>query len=824
MTDQFNPHAPCILGLEWRPTIEFEGLVHGRDTNVVGFWLTSTVAETVDRLHLLATAAQGDTRGFVVEVYDVAALANHTTTTAEFLPTLTTVTSNMTGYGAYSDLTDLLQDDPATWVPGLYLFPSGFQELLPDTTFVHTSTGGPGYLGMKFGSVVGAIPSTAMVQSVDFQCWGQTAKGNTPAQAASLIVPVAWRDGVPYAAGNQLYMGPDIVEGTGRWVVDPATGQPWLLADVENFDATVVDSNYLAALMPTYGGPEVFTLMGSTRLVVTYTDPDPRVAYGYFDQRSISPGWRGLTLTQPDGTPGWPKANGTEYLVILRRYPENGRQVNVRALGYRAPGDHAYAPQPLTGCTLTFDDAHFPNAAEQVRTNAMAAVLEVSGAASADSQPYGSADGDTEWTPWGNDPNSFYSEISRFDTGQQDMAATAGGDYQYVRFLARAHRNYLPSAPLTVTVRLRSDDSIILGPVDWVPFFSLTAPYDVWQLQEYTFPAPATVAPGTAIYVQFESDAPAGDHWHVQCLSTLSELPAGRTPPTGTDATTYGGTTDTLRWRSVGVQRDQADYCVILAELPPPVADLAAVVGGTGCAEDVTLTWTQPSALDCSLPFGGYELQREDGPGTWHTVAIIWDAATVTWTDLEAPRNSTVNYRIRQRALDGPVSVWSDEATCITADDCCGYRFSSNTSGDTLWFEDINPPRTYNFTDHTAYVEFEAEDYAAGFQELQQRPDVLPITLMLAADGANDATPAASPPGRTVFDEALRLFGEQRQADGTLLVLPYLAVADETGYVWFASVKASTGTRLEPGGLYTLDVKVTQVTGSPIPVEVGTAP
>jgi len=825
MTDPFNPHAPCVLGLEWRPTIEFEGLVHGLDNNVAGFWLPATATEPVEKLAFVLTEPMADTRGFLVEVYDASSLGGQVLTTEEFVTGSTWSSTNMTAIGAGS-LEAALADDPPTWVPGTYTFPSGTVINIPDDSFVRTGDGRSGMAFFKFTGLIGAIPSTAVVQSVQLQFYAQTLKGVSPGQPATIIRPLVMRDAVVDASqeGN-LYVGPGVVEGTGTWTVDPSTGQPWELADVEKFDATDISGNSVGFLFPTAGSLELFTACYSARLVVTYTDPDPRVAVGTFDNRVAGVGYQLATMAEPDGTPDWPKVAGTDYLVLVRRYPDDGRVMKLRALGYNTPGDRALAPQPLVGTTVEFNEAHWPSAAEPVRTNALAAVLVVSGSASVDSQPYASADGDQEWISLaGVDPNCFWSQISANDPGEQDLTAAAGGDYQYLRMIVRAAGNSYPDGDLIVTVKDRADDSTVLGPLTLEPFYTLLAPFDAWQLVEYVFPAAATVAPGTQLYVELTSVADRSNGWHVQALSSVSQLPVNA-PPTGTDDITYGGTVDTAHWRSVLIARDGVDYAITLSTLPPTITGLAAVVSATDCTDSVEVTWDAPASLDCGTVFGGYELERyADTAPEWVPVATVWDAATLTWTDLEAPRNATVSYRIRQRRLDGAPSLWSDVAEVLTTDGCCGYRLSSNEAGISLWYDDLGH-RVYRITDHTTFVEYEAQDFAAGFQELQQRPDVIDIELMVAAEGATDGTPvAAAPGGRDVFAPALELMGAQRQADGTLLVLSYLAVADETGHVWYGTVKPNEAVREEPGGLYTLKVTLTQTAGRPIPVEVGTAP
>lgn len=823
MTDLFNPHAPCVLGLEWRPTIEFEGLVAGLDQNVAGFWLDATATETIDTLHVLVTERLFSSRGFTLEVYDPAALTAATLETVEFVPSLLFAESNMVAVGA-GDIPTALSDDPSTWVAGSYSFPSGAVEAIPDTTFAKTNDGRPGSFGLQFDTVAGVVPATALVQSVELQFYGQTLKGTGPGQPASSVTPIMMRNGVRYTEAD-LYLGPNVVEATGKWTVDPATGQPWTVAAVELFDDTNPLEDTLGLLLTTYGSAEVFSIIGSARLVVTYVDPDPRLAIGTFDSSVLTPGWQPITMTLPDGTPGWPKVSGDSYLVLLRRYENNGRTLKVRALGYNAPDDRALAPQPLVGTTVEFAESHVPQSAAPVRTNAMAVVMVTGGVPSVDSQPYASADGDQEWVPFGNDPNCYWSQISANDPGEQDLTATAGGDYQYLRMIVRAAGNALPDGDLVVTVKDRADDSTVLGPLTLDPAVALAAPYDAWQLAEHVFDLPATVAPATQLYVELTSVAPATNGWHVQALSTLSELPATMQPPANTDDTTYGGVVDTARWRSTVLARDGVDYAIVLSTLPPALTGLAAVVSSTDCTDSVAVTWDAPAALDCGTVFGGYELERyADTAPEWVPVATIWDDATLTWTDLEAPRNTTVSYRIRQRRLDGAPSLWSDTADVVTTDGCCGYRISSNEAELTLWYDDLGI-RVYRITDHTTFVEYEAQDFAAGFQELQQRPDVIDIDLMVAADGALDGTPAATAPGgRDVFAPALELMGAQRQTDGTLLVLSYLCVADETGHVWYGTLKPRDATREEPGGLYTLSVTLTQTSARPIPVEVGTAP
>lgn len=824
-TGGFNPHEPCVIGLEWRPVREFEGLCMGLDQNVVGFLLDSTAVETIDSLAVFVTEALADSRGFVCEVYPIDEVTPHTQSVLEFVPSLTTASVNMTGYndgGAVpGELADLLQDDPSTWVEGLFTFPSGQQILVPDATFIMSSDGNPASIQFKYTDVIADLPATAFVQSVEFEFHGQTLLGASDAQAATLAAPVLSRLGVPFQ-GDQRFMSALVVEAGQAWPVDPLTGQLWTVDTVGHLDALSGAPDSLGVKFLTFGGAEVFTIMGDCRLVVRYVDPDPRVAFGFFDDRVLAPGWRSVTFQQPDGTPGWPKTVDT-FLVLFRRYANNGRTLKVRALGYNADGDYASAPTALTGTVLTFDEAHLPDTAEATRTNAMAAVMVTDGSEpSVDSQPYASADGDTEWVSIGSDPNSFWSGISANDTGEQDITAHDGGDYQYLRFIARADLNEAPTDPLTVTVKRRSDDVTILGPVDFDPE-DLSAPFDTWQLLDHLFDAAATVAAGVQLYVTFESDVSSTASWHVQALSTLSQLPAGYGPPTDTDQTNYGGETDVGTWRTVA--RDQMDYAVILCELPDPVTGLDADQSEpAACTTEVVLTWEEAAALTCGL-FGGYEIERRpETAEDWALIGIVWDQDVATFTDLEPPRNSpTVGYRIRQRRIDGAPSLWSDPVEIATADDCCGYRISSNAAGVSLWFDDVGN-RTYTVIDRTTFVSYELEDFQAAFQELVERGDTFPVTLLVAADGSPQTAPA-DPVGRGAFQPLLVLLGSQRDTTGALTVVPHLCVADETGQVWYAAVKPTgPATREGIGGAHLLVVTVTEIAAVPVPLEIGTPP
>lgn len=822
----FNPNTPCVYGLEWRPTREFDGICFGRDDNVIGWWLDSSGTETIAKMWVFVTERLDDSRGFVFEITKEADIASHTVSSATLVPSVTILNSNMVGYGGGGDIATLIDDGPNTWVTSTYTFPSTVVENIPDDTFIQTSDAGQGYASFQFAGIAAAIPATATIVSVDVQYYGMTLLGSSDAQPATLVVPFVVRSDVVYD-GASGFMSSVVTQNGNEWIANPATGKPWTRADIVQFEDSSGDTNSIGLRFATTGNVEVFTAVFSMQVVIKYVDPDPRVAIGFFDNRVLEVGWRAVSLQTPTGTPNWAKLTATSYVGLFRKYANDSRKLRLRALGYSADGDISPAPQALHGCTVDFDAAHLLSFAETAPESAMSIILHNGIAtASGDSQPYASADGDTEWAAIGADPNSFWSGISANDEGRQYITVGTGGNFQYLRFIARADSNNLPTDPLIVGVYKQSDNSLIYGPFTINPE-DLTAPYDVWELIECTAAAAVAIAGGTQVYVKFTSLVLSTASWHVQCLSTLSQLPAAYAPPTNTDTVNFKGTTDTARWRDTTISRPGQDYCVVITTLPSAPTTLTASLVSSGCLSHVYVNWDTTSSVSCGT-FGGYEVQRQDRPGRpWQTIARIWDRTLSEFNDYEAPRNVTPTYRVRQIRLDGAPSGWSNQYTLTTYDACCGYVFASNYNATSLWYDSVGRKRETTFKDNVTIIEFEDEDVSAAFRELSDRGDEFKLTLMLANDAGLGGVAAASGVnrGREVFRALLELMGTSRNRNtAVLLSSPYIAVKDEVGSLWYANVRAGNGFRSEPGGDYQLEVTVTEVAREPDITYVGTSP
>ncbi len=312
------------------------------------------------------------------------------------------------------------------------------------------------------------------------------------------------------------------------------------------------------------------------------------------------------------------------------------------------------------------------------------------------------------------------------------------------------------------------------------------------------------------------SDSPEG--WKIGALSTLSELPSAYAPPAGTDAENFQGSAGRGTWRSVG--HDFLDYAVTLHTIPDPVTNLAATVAGIdGCLDNAVIEW-DPVSPDACGGFLHYEVQRSDDAGTtWQTIALLGDPTAPTFDDYESTRNTEVKWRVRVVRWDGAPSDW-EETDPLTVDmPCCGYIFTSNQlPAGQLWYDDLGS-RPYQFLENVTLKQYEGRDGQVAFQEIVDRLDALNITLLLAALGGQNGTVAANPVGRRLFDDLTVYCGNKRdRLTGLKTLLPYVCVLDSDGNRWYANVQTPNGVREEPGGSYSMDIIVTELTLVPVPV------
>jgi hypothetical protein len=129
--------------------------------------------------------------------------------------------------------------------------------------------------------------------------------------------------------------------------------------------------------------------------------------------------------------------------------------------------------------------------------------------------------------------------------------------------------------------------------------------------------------------------------------------------------------------------------------------------------------------------------------------------------------------------------------------------------------------RTYQFTEQVRYYQFEDRDGQTPARGLTDLLDRFTVDVFLAGKGATGPTGTADMvggPGRRVFDRVTVIGGNKRASDGTLYRLPYVAVTDQDGQRWLASLETPSGVRVEPAGQYRATVEVVEITRTAAPL------
>lgn len=805
---RYNTHSPCALGPEWFPTIEGSVRLDG-DLVAAGTVLTSQVAETITDVWIALAYTSGDLTGFELEIYDASDLPGNQTVTDIFRPGDDALKVDSYGWDGSSLLTptDTLYTliNEATLTPGTY---NG--RAVADADWISPIFGAGAQYGCRFASVAGSVANRNIVSV--------TLKANVAELIDRYLVEGGEIVAFVTIADQTFYGRPAQVVGSGSgfqpaqlisstWWANPNTGVSWKPQDVDEFDASG-GSSYAGWIIKPTGTSNNLTVIFQGWLEVTYLDEtDKRVAVGALAPPDDRWGWQSMTITAPDGTADWSKANATDYLFLLRR------RVGAGYVDWRYVAD--LTREPIDPAWQRVTPRLYRETFTLARTGAdrrgqYAILLERSDTAmSIDSQPYRSISDDTAPTA-----THEWTNVNASEELQQDVTTVGSLDYGFARWLCR-WENTRPDGDLTVGVYRRSDDvqmgtDIVISPDD------LSPPRTGWQVMDGEF-GPVTLAAATQYYVKFSSPATDGSGWRVQVMSTMLDTDPGG-PPVAAYDQTFGGTTD-VAWPD-GVAVDALDACVTIHTQDDPVADLtAAEVQVADCLTYVSVTWTAAEEGDCGA-LVGYELDRYSTlVERWQRIAELAPDVT-SFDDYEARRSGDVEYRIRTRRDDGSASPWAELAEPLErTPTCCGYVIASNEAPEyALWYDDVVGPdgRRLSFPDQRSLLTFYGRDFAVGFGGLEQGGDEFTIDVLVASDGGVNGTPEVTTHGPEAFWPLRWLVGSMKiPAVGTKLAVSYLAVLDSFGSQWFAEVQIVAATFNERVGSYEATLRVRQVTDTP---------
>lgn len=784
-----------------------------------GAKLRSSVTEDIQAVyvHIDRTGAQ-PTDGWELEIYDLADLAGGVVQTSIFRPDSDLLVSDaMLGWDEFLGTSTVALYsfiDHVSNTPGTY---NGKD--IYNNSFVGPVFGGDGAVAFTFAGMGGTFTGQQVLE-VRLRARVQELLAAALTSGAT-FTPFLYRGGLRYRNQPQTYMGEaaEFYEMSSSWTANPQTGRSWTAADMSEFSsgewgagweiAPTLNSNNFAIIYQ--GWLEVDAGPSEKRLAVGGLRPAP----------NLSNGWYRIVLLDLDGNEvPWSKANGDEYLFVLRRRMGTGWIKWRQVLGdLTLPNGWSQGlPNVVpSGRIAGLVDGGADAIGDIDQPGAFTLILERDDDdLSQDSQPYASVNDDV------SGKQGFFNYWTRVFSGQtltQEMTAAGNVDVGWVRVLACAQDPETVD-PLTVELIVRPVNTV-LQTVTFDPSLLGDRPTRFQTLEDY-WPSEEPLTSGTQYALRFSCPADDGLGWRVQVLSTVKLGNLGA-PPAGVVDVDFTQGVDFL---SVGA----TDYGELtasatthtLAEVPGSFA--VAATGELDGIDSIVATWTATSISEGG-GFAAYELERSDDGGTsWHRIADITTESVEEFTDYESRRNVETAYRIRSRRVDGSVSEWSDTEVATATLSRCGYVLANNAAADQVqWYDTIGPITEFEFPERADVVSaIGGRDYQLMFREQESRGDVFELDVFIAGQGAKGGTPESPvATGRQAFEALRVLIGNLRNpSTGRKTLLPYIAVMNQDGDRWLAGISTQSGTRNEPGGIYVQTIRVVEVTNTPQSVDV----
>lgn len=824
----FNPYNPHDLGAEWFATVEASPDVYGLSSRgqgstdvasslknlvsvpgqtAVGVRLDSRYTETIKFLYPYIESTDSGT--WLFEVWDIDDVPDAVLTFHRYLPAVDAgrckdvyVWNTVSVPGLVpASATDVYRGinnlalSPGVWPNNGHTF--------DDSSLIYPIFGSGYEANFRFGTVAGTLTGKQISM---VSVWANVKEFIDFYQVSPMAVqPYVEIASKRYFAAAVSIEGDTRREVRGNWLVNPATGAPWTVEDVERFDSATGSNGYSCGwvVKPTGSSNNLATILQG-QLHVTTAGTDPRVAFGVLSTASSSrkAGWVQTRVRTPSGG-DWLKLEGSRYLITFRKTSGRG-QLLWRYL--EQPGVAPAQPPVMYGAALSLTaGASRPvlPLSNTNRTRGYALLLRKSAGSagqSLDSQPYASINddrgvsGEVEGTlaALPRPGEGFWTRVhAAYDfTGQEDafieqeFTPALTDQYGFLRMLVRLVPKFDGTlireqvARLVVRIFDRATDTqqgrtIFVYPDDLNPDRRL------FQTVAKRIPgtAPVLIA-GERYYVKFSTAAKPTDvgSWGVQVLSGVPQDP-DNPPPPGTGDATAGGAENayTLVSPSGGFESRQEtlDACVVVHTVPDPPTGFQASTtaeppGLAACSsgelddagQHVEVVWDSTSiSVNEGGGFSHYEIQRDDNDGFgWQTIARITDETCNSFDDYEHRFGCQVRYRMRVVRVDGAPSDWTDGAGMGAVTPVMtspGYTYTSNFApGYGVWYDDENPRRyefVENFTDH----EFYQRDGGVTFRELEDRLDRIPVEVIVrlgeqrvlscsgqAGSGSGEADPA----------------------------------------------------------------------------------
>lgn len=597
---------------------------------------------------------------------------------------------------------------------------------------------------------------------------------------------------------------------------NPANHQDWTTTAAQNFLNGSKTFGIQAAAQPNssaFSGLVVTAVMIQFRVLV-----ETRVAVGY-QSMPIGKNWQEIVLLNPDtrvASP-WAKENGNTYLAVFH-LTNDGGAANLRAMDCASVADHETDElDGLTTATVDFDiGGAIPTADPIYEVSAMSLLLASgTGSLSQDSQPYAAAQ---------TYPISVDHTVTQLLSGE--TAGTFGAASVLVQSEPDGQGGILQNAPLEVSLRKTSDDSLLAGPAS-IELDDVDPDGKLHNIL-IRFPSSVVLTAAEAVYLSLTSSSTV--NW-----KTVGMLSRDLTRPTtdsesviaasvGVGSTDDYGTADTVADLTLDFPFSIREVPPILTSLSSAAATIANTPALTGLYRPGTLglaslVWT-PSAL--TTQFARYELQRLDyltqstSVGVWQTIARITDEDSAYFNDIELAANTPVLFRVR--VIGNPLgsSDWATFDSVTVAQNTNDFVFASNWDPEkSFGAQDADvgnaPARDYDKFPGTGGLtikDLHGADYPAAFRQSERGADVFKRRLLIATE--DDAVTTGAVPGeRALFDALVDLFHDS--------ALPYVMVRDGMSRRWFCAAEI-TGGSTSDGMTSMADVTFTEIAFRPEPI------
>lgn len=419
-----------------------------------------------------------------------------------------------------------------------------------------------------------------------------------------------------------------------------------------------------------------------------------------------------------------------------------------------------------------------------------------------------------------------------------DPDGATGQQYPQVRFYARRFGSTTVALTLRSVAATGTAVSISVSDFDALPEI-----VDGWREVTLRFPGTIPTFTGPAGTPQaWRWDAVgevAGSQWQV--------LGADGPSPTGTQsyaaATYYApfGATEELTWMSPAVTGTTvdtlSDAVVIFAQDPPTITGFTltgstqAVTGiGLRCGAPprciptgisyTRVTWSPVSIAVTG--FGQYELERFDAlDNEWQQIMNATAPTVTGYNDYEARVGIQSLYRIRACDVLDFCGPWTSGAATIPAP---GITPTGGNGGVLIFTSNSNQAGAYNL----AYrMQWEGgggaqEDFAfpeaksVAFQDMYNKD--FPTAFHGTERGGEQFSRVLLVQGASIAAESLANFRSLR--DMAWADIPYVAVRDELGNRWYATVLVPAGNVRRNRTLYFAQVDIVETTDTASPVTV----